>query len=1025
MFKSKVKYTALMLILLISFPSMVNAKSTEKNEICINSDKGSNFYSITKKGKSVIPFYITDADINGSTKVVNGKKITYPKQCYCSRNSEKGNECLKKEQKKDELGNLMVDENNQPIMEATSECATDYEFETQSQALACKISNSTANSYEFYICPGNNSYDVVQQMQSGMKIEYVSSSNQYKVTFSVPSSFKGKVSAKLVKKVKIGEIDKFDINSTTGLPNNNSSVDENYSTSAVDNGIYFKPDSEFYFIFYLDDISDGCNGERLGYIMGAVPSTVPNPMYNDPICTDFRSKYTSGSIERLMVSDCDSEKIQYSELNTIRNSISKKIDEVVTMHKDMSESSVDASNNFTCLFKNNSSTINQQIGFSNKKGFLDIPGTGTYWKAFCTETISVEYDDPKVSKAGMGFGYSAKFVVNRQCTPIKISEPKFLDSCKYSVECWGGPANHHGENGAGPNEDFDSCVNSCDGGTYTQNCINSCYSKIYGKNVSYSYKTNFKDYSFLNASSNSYKTLRLATANKGNPNLIGTTDGGATNLPISSGCVISGNNIDNGCGTSCTDNTTCTTEHKVTFTYLNSCNSNGQSTGTKCYEVYTNWPCDDSNSYKKKIEESEQEYKDVISAIEKFSNSTIEKEKYEIIVDEDYDRQTNGTYKSKTTKFSNKDGNYKILSEETIGSTQVTYKSSTNLADVTKGNLDQTYINEHVTKKINEYKISRTVTVSIGAAYVSKVNGNDVVYNKSNTNTDTSYDKNPNYYPAQNKYFTQLDTRIINNYKNWPYYNKAVVSDSTDAYTKNIHVRFYNIGSWNQWGTEGNGVNIDCLYGTDSGLIPPPDDPDDPPCPDGECPEKTPPTTTTQTPGTGFRYIFRPITLTDMFPNNRNARFNWTGTITSDGKATNAALTKDKSGYSYAVDPEKLISSIQSKGYSIYTDSSEVDYEFTLTKENIRNIRKYNKSVKDYNNDGSKNYLDYNMSCYTNAKQQVICTSKFLDNVNGNSGTESSASNQYITYDTSGKSMDERKAIAGCNNSKNNECSDN
>ncbi len=1006
MFKSKVKYTVLMLILLMSFPGIANARSTKSNEICINSDKGSNFYKITEKGKNVIPFYITDADINGSTKVVNGEKITYPQQCYCSKNSENGNECLKKEQKKDELGNLMFDDENQPIMEVTSECDNDYKFKTESQALACKINSSADNNYEFYICPGNNSYDVVQKMQSGMKIEYVSSSNQYKVTFSVPSSFKGKVSAKLVRKVTSSGISKFDIDSTTGLPNNNSSVLRNYSTSDVDNGIYFSPGSEFYFIFYLDDTSDGCNGERLGYIMGAVPSTVPNPMYNDPICTDFRSKYASGSVERIMVSDCDSDTIQYSELNTIRNNILNKIEEVKKIHT-MLESNVATSNNFTCLFENNSSTINRQLGFSTKTGFLDIPGTGTYWKAFCTETISVEYDDPKVSKAGMGFGYSAKFVVNRQCTPIKISEPKYLDSCKYSVECWGGPANHHGENGAGPNEDFDSCVNSCDGGTYTQNCINSCYSKIYGKNVSYSYKTNLKDYSFLNASSNSYKTLRLAT-NKGNPNLIGTTDGGATNLPISSGCVISGNNIDNGCGTYCTDNTTCTTEHGVTFTYLNSCNSNGQSTGTKCYEVYTNWPCDDSNSYKNKITASEDEYNNVISAIKEFSNSTIENEKYEIIVDEDYNRQANGDYKSKTTKFSNKDGDYKILSEETIGNTQITYQSSTNLADPTKGNLDQTFINEHIKKDISEYKISRTVTVSIGAAYVSKVNGNDVVYNKSNTNTDTSYDNNPNYYSAQNKYFTQFDTRIINNYRNWPYYNEAVVSDSTDDYIKNIHVRFYNIGSWNQWGTEGNGVNIDCLYGTDGGLIPTPSD--------------DPTATTMPSSDSGLRYIFRPITLTDMFPNNRNARFNWTGTITSDGKATNAALTKDRSGYSYAVDPEKLISSIQSKGYSIYTDSSEVDYEFTLTRENIRNIRKYNKSVKDYNNDGSKNYLDYNMSCYTNAKQQVICTSKFLDNVNGNSGDESSG--EYITYDTNGKGIDERKAIAGCNNSKNNECSD-
>ena len=109
-----------------------------------------------------------------------------------------------------------------------------------------------------------------------------------------------------------------------------------------------------------------------------------------------------------------------------------------------------------------------------------------------------------------------------------------------------------------------------------------------------------------------------------------------------------------------------------------------------------------------------------------------------------------------------------------------------------------------------------------------------------------------------------------------------------------------------------------------------------------------------------------------MFPNNRNPRFNWTGTIDkSTNKATGAAILKEKSYYDDAVDPETLISTIESKGESIYdvsNNSSEIDYEFVLTRENIRNIRSYNKHVRDYNGDGEKNYLDYNMSCYKNSR---------------------------------------------------------
>ncbi len=994
MYKDKIlKHIIFILIIFILCPNLVNARSTDDNEICIINSNGSNFYEVKSKGSSkVVPFFITDQDITGNDK--------YPALCYCSKI---GDDCLKQEQKKDSSGNLMFDASNKPIMETTSECKSEYQFKVESQALSCKITSKNNNNYEFEVCPTMDSYDVVSQIRNEMKIVYVPNSNDtmpgnYKVTFVVPEKFKGKVSAKLVRKIKDEKgVSKFDINSTTGLPNSNNSVLANYTASDVGNGIIFTPGTEFYFIFYLADETDGCNGERLGYIMGAVPATVPNPMYNDSICTSFRSKYASGSVERIMVSDCDSDIIQYNELATIRSNILVKIEEVNKIHA-MLETKVDTSNNFTCLFKNNSSTINQQLGFSTKTGFLDISGTGTYWKALCTETISVEYDDPKAVKAGNGFGYNAKFVVNRTCTPVKISEPKYLPNCNYSVECWGGPNQHKGTTGAGPNEDFDNCVNTCDGGTYTQNCINSCYSKIYGKNVSYSSKTSSKDYAFLSANSSNYKVLRLAT-NMGDLSLIGTTNKGATRLPISSGCIISGNNIDNGCGTHCENAATCTTEHGVTFVYKNSCNANGIVSGAKCYEIYTNWPCEDRNSYIAKIKASEDEYNKVVAGIKEFSSSAINNEKYQIVIDEEYNKESDGKYKSKTTTFSNKDSEYKILSTETKKTEATTYQSSTNLADPTKGNLDDDFINSHIRKDIYSYQISRTVEVGIGSAYVSKVNGNDVLYNQTNSNTDTSLDKNDKYYSAQNKYFTQFDTRFINDYRNWPYYNSSITSDSTDSYTKNIHVRFYNIGSWNQWGTTGNGVNIDCLYGTDPGLI----------CNDkNDCPDD----------GEGIRYIFRPINLTDMFPNNRNPRFNWTGTINkSTNKATGAAILKEKSLYNDAVDPEALTKTIESKGESIYnvtTDSSEIDYEFVLTRENIRNIRSYNKHVRDYNGDGEKNYLDYNMSCYKNSRGQEVCTSKFLDNINGNSGSEENSN--FITYSVGGYGMTERKSIAGCNN---------
>ncbi len=980
-------------ILLLLMPVMASARSSNNNEICIDSSNGSNFYTVTHKGSKVSLFNISDADIKGTDK--------YPPKCFCST---VGDNCLKKENKKDNNGNIILDESGKPITTVTTECASEYQFEVNSQAKSCKVQERMDNSYNFIVCPDPNSANVVGDMQKSMEIKYDASSNKYKVTFSVPNNFKGKISAKLIGKTIKGKVSVFDINPEDGLPNKSKSIIGNYSASEVENGISFAPGTEFYFIFYLNDISDSCNNSRLGYIMGAVPSTVDNPMYSDKMCTEFRGKYASGSIERIIVSACDETTIQASELGTIRDTIQSKIKEVENIHKQI-ESSVSPTNNFTCSFENNSKTINAQTGFSSKTGFLDIAGTGTYWKALCTETISIEYDDPKAVKAGAGFNYNAKLVINRTCTPVKIAEPKYLPNCSYSVECWGGPANHSGEAGAGPNEDFDNCINTCDGGTYTQNCIDSCYTKIYKNSTTTSLFSNNNNKltspQYLTFDKINSKATRLSSNNKGNPNLIGTTDGGQTKLPISSGCVISGNDDTGaGCNTYCAGQSFCYTEHGIEFVYLNSCNANGTISGTKCYEVYTNWPCNDGANYEKDIRASEAEYNSVVAAIQEFSSSTIDNEKYQIIIDEDYNKQNNGNYLSKTIIFSNKNGDNRLyVNTKPTEKSAPTYVSNTNIANPTVGGLDQNFITEHINKTIYSYQISRTVEIGIGAAYVSKINGNDVIYNKSNSNTDSTLDKNNKYYSAQNKYFTQFDTRIINNYRNWPYYNFSIVSDSTANYTKNIHVRLYNIGSWNQWGTTGNGVNVDCLYGTAPGFV----------CPDDDCPDEE---------EEGIRYIFRPINLNDMFPNGRNPRFNWTGTIDkNNNSASGAAILKEKSYYNDAIDPETLIKTIESKGESIYntsSDSSEIDYEFVLTRDNIRNIRSYNKNIRDYNGDGEKNYLDYNMSCYTNNRGQEICTSKFLDNINGNSGSEDNSN--FITYSVSGYGITERKSIAGCNN---------
>ena len=119
-----------------------------------------------------------------------------------------------------------------------------------------------------------------------------------------------------------------------------------------------------------------------------------------------------------------------------------------------------------------------------------------------------------------------------------------------------------------------------------------------------------------------------------------------------------------------------------------------------------------------------------------------------------------------------------------------------------------------------------------------------------------------------------------------------------------------------------------------------------------------------------MKYYYREIYLEKekngiygVFPNGRKPRWNWTGTVNANGTVTGAASNKDPS---YIVDPEKLIQDIEDKGDSIYTNSSEYDYEFVMTRKIISQIRKYNKQTK---NGRKVNYLDFSLAGVSSDKR--------------------------------------------------------
>lgn len=133
----------------------------------------------------------------------------------------------------------------------------------------------------------------------------------------------------------------------------------------------------------------------------------------------------------------------------------------------------------------------------------------------CKETITVQYGPPVATKAGMCFEYKVKVQSKVACKSTwkggsKPTRPKL---CNVYPVC---NSSKNFFDQAGPDEEFDSCINNCDNGKYSQKCINKCYKEVY-ENV------NNKKISYGNVE-NDYSSKLLANKEDALPGLKLTID---------------------------------------------------------------------------------------------------------------------------------------------------------------------------------------------------------------------------------------------------------------------------------------------------------------------------------------------------------------------------------------------------------------------------------------------------------------------------------------------------------------------
>lgn len=104
-------------------------------------------------------------------------------------------------------------------------------------------------------------------------------------------------------------------------------------------------------------------------------------------------------------------------------------------------------------------------------------------KLKCEESVVVEYGPPIASSAGLCFGYKVRVTSRVNCGAASMPNAP-TGQYKYCIpapSCKKEGGNTHDQ--GGPNDEFDACIQNCDGGKYTSSCSNKCYQSVYGKSL--------------------------------------------------------------------------------------------------------------------------------------------------------------------------------------------------------------------------------------------------------------------------------------------------------------------------------------------------------------------------------------------------------------------------------------------------------------------------------------------------------------------------------------------------------------
>lgn len=771
----------------------------------------------------------------------------------------------------------------------------------------------------------------------------------------------------------------------------------NEVTGSLENGgnVSFTVSDGGLIYFYLqDEMSDPClanAGEEIGKIEFNNEGLIDNPLYYDSICVNYRNKWGNNTTMQNAVPYCYSTQT-YSSYS--REEVQGWIDTAESLYNSINSGSntditIDDSYKEVSDVKNTEKLVcdafsNNNYETMHKYYHIGTDDDGAGCKVTCKEEIEVNFSDPVATQAGMCFQYLIEIKSKVTCdSSYTAAPPTRKQVCYPAPVCVSGSSSY---DAGGPNEEFDSCVKSCDGGKYTQKCIDSCYYKVYKNSGSTKIandgtftKDEIKALSPLYVSTDTFYEARKMANNCSWSNAQELYE---LRQKYPGGYYSNGSWIQSGTCPSALGpyyfRSLAQTQQTInmmngTFSYSGGANGYDPDGNGILRENYGGYYCSDSCYWsgscgsdtvltetlaQEQYEKEVQEYMSKKQACEqKAATCTNETTSYEIVVDNvDNDNNTD-------------DDEEKFSSSQKLNSTNVT-GDFPDMVILTDGSCEDgkddpwhyhniitfpgTWLNNKTGMPVHSMDPGREDFYTyVGNQYCTKLNS--VPVNTAWYDWKVNQNGNPN---------ALTDSQ------------KQAIEDVTEM-NINGHIDNYGYFGWN--------FDVSCFYALDNPTscdpkeeecIPnpndeivnpgcPPTDPNWPDCdPDGDS-EEEPPIN---------NYDYRPISLDNLFPDrvtqtsstdaskdivasnlineveslknndfvkvadtdSRAIGFNWTCAATN------------LENPDYLVQPVTLINQIQALGDSIYDDDRYLDYHIVLTPETMNKVRKYNSDYDSY-----------------------------------------------------------------------------